>query len=313
MVGHAVSWGAVFSRVFAVFFLMLFGILARHYRLMKDEAQSSFADVVLFITVPALIFASITSGVKWTRLSEGIVTPLVVIVTMAVVLGLGWAYARVVKMNPKSRGTFLVLCTIPNSGFLGFPIVLSFLGKEGLAYAVLYDLGLNVILWTVVIALLRGGRPSRDALRALLNPALFAVVAGIVIVRLGVTLPRLVVEPMEVVGGATVPMAMMLLGYMLAGLKFRLADLNPHIIAVAFAKLLVFPAVALAIVRLLHLDSAVSLAIVLESAMPSMASAPVFAYKYGGDRDFATITVLVTTTLALVSIPLVYSIAVGLV
>ena len=40
--------------------------------------------------------------------------------------------------------TFLVLCAMPNTGFIGFPVVFSVLGSEGLAYAVLFDLGVNI-------------------------------------------------------------------------------------------------------------------------------------------------------------------------
>ena len=59
-------------RIMIIVLLALFGVAARRFKLIKEEACSSFTDVMINLTLPSLIFVTLTTEIKWGRLVEGV-------------------------------------------------------------------------------------------------------------------------------------------------------------------------------------------------------------------------------------------------
>ena len=111
-------------------------------------------------------------------------------------------------------------------------------------------------------------------------------------------------EPLRIMGNATTPLAMLTMGYLLAGLGVRKDAITLELGAVVLCKLVLYPLLAYLLMLPFNLDPLVRTVSVMVAAMPSMASTPVFVEKYGGDSDFAVTGVFVTTLLSIVTIPL---------
>ena len=299
-----ISISQITWRIMIIVLLALFGVAARRFKLIKEEACSSFTDVMINLTLPSLIFVTLTTEIKWGRLVEGVFTPLIAIILILIILLIAYFSRRFIQMSTDRFRTFLVLCAMPNTGFIGFPVVFSVLGNEGLAYAVLFDLGANIAFFSIIIAILKDGSILRTNWRTMISPPLIAVLLGLAVNRLGINLPTQIIEPLRIMGDATVPIAMLLMGYFLAGLKFRVTQISLELGIVSLIKLVLYPTLAYLLLRSLTIDPIVKAVIIIESAMPSMASTPVLIQKYGGDEEIAALTVLVTTLLSIVSIPL---------
>jgi predicted permease len=212
--------------------------------------------------------------------------------------------AKLISVPEGRRGTFMVLCSVPNSSFIAFPVVLSVFGQEGLTYGVLYDVGVTIPLYTVVILALQNGTGAKGSWRALINPCLAAVLLAFLLNVADVSVPEVVMEPLRIMGNATTPLAMLTMGYLLAGLGVRKDAITLELGAVVLCKLVLYPLLAYLLMLPFNLDPLVRTVIVMVAAMPSMASTPVFVEKYGGDSDFAVTGVFVTTLLSIVTIPL---------
>lgn len=297
--------GDIFYRVLIIFSLLLFGLLARRFNLIKEEAQSSLAEIVISIAIPAIMFVSIVSNEGRGGFSEWYLAPLISIIVIFLLLFISKICGCIFHLPPKLSGTFLVVCAIPNTAFIGFPVVLSLLDKEGLTHAVLYDFGASIILWTVVVTLLQGDGFSLKNWKNILNPVLGAIIAGFIINTLKIKVPSLIIEALNIMGNAAVPLAMLLVGYQLAGLKLRFSTNGIYLGVVVLIKLFLFPFVTYILMSFLNLDPVLRAAVLIESAMPSMASTPVLVKKFGGDLDFATASVFITTLLSTITIPLI--------
>ena len=294
----------IFWRVLVVFSLALFGIAARKSDVFKEEAKQSLADIMLNITLPPLIFVSMTVDITWKKLLSGIVSPFIALALVGLMIIVAKALGKLVTMMPQRRGTFSILCAMPNTAFIGFPVILSILGQEGLAYAVLYDIGITIAFCSVAILALKGGLIQKGSWKLLINPSLIATVFGLFINKLGIKIPDLVLEPLKIMGNATVPIAMLLMGYMLGGLQFQSKAVNFELAMVCICKLLLYPLLAYLMMLPFNIDPLVRTVVIIESAMPSMASTPVLTQKYGGDSEFAVTAIFITTLLSVITIPL---------
>lgn len=300
-----VSTSDIFWRVLAVFSLTLFGVVARRTGTIREEARQSIADTMMNITLPPLIFVSMTADTTWDQLRAGIISPLIALLLILILMLAAIILGRLIPMTAQRLRTFSVLCAMPNTSFIAFPVILSVLGQEGLAYAVLYDVGITIAFCSIAIFALQGGMGQKESWRSLINPSLVATVCGLIINRTGVSLPELLLAPLRIMGNATVPIAMLLMGYMLGGLKFQSAAISIELGAVCICKLLIYPLLAYLLIKPFDLDPLLRMVIIMQAAMPSMASTPVLVEKYGGDGEFAATAVFVTTLLSVVTIPLV--------
>ena len=292
-------------RVLIIFSLALFGVVARKCGFLREEARSSFADVMLNITVPPLIFVSMTTDMNWGRLAAGMAAPAIALGLIGLVSAGTLALGKGLALRGDRLKTFRILCAMPNSGFIGYPVVLSIWGHRGLSYAVLYDSGTTIAFCSIAMMIMQSGRGRGDNWRNLLNPALAAVVCGLLVNWAGIKIPALITAPLQIMGDATVPLAMLLMGYILGGLKLRVATFNRELAVVCFFKLIIYPALAYLIMLPFHLDPLVRTVIIVEAAMPSMASTTVLVEKFGGDGELAATGILATTMLSVFTIPII--------
>lgn len=298
----------IFWRVLVVFSLAIFGIVARKTKVFKEEAKETVADLMLNITLPPLVFVSMTVDITWEKLLSGIASPFIALALVVIMILITKGLGRLINMAPQRRGTFSVLSAMPNSAFIGFPVILSVLGQEGLAYAVLYDIGVTLAFCTVAILALKGGVIKKGSWKSLINPPLIATALGLFINKMGIKIPELVLEPLKIMGNATVPLAMLLMGYMLGDLNFNLKKVSLELGMVCLCKLLLYPLIAYLLILPFKLDPLVQTVIIMEAAMPSMASTPVLIEKYGGDSEFAVTTIFMTNLLSVITIPLMIAI-----
>lgn len=298
------SSSEIIERVLIILSLSFFGIFGRRLGFIKDEAKQSLANVVINITLPPLIFVSMLSDKSCEQLSAVIITPLISFILIIIGMVFISLIGRFLSI-PKDRSrTFIILSTMPNSAFIGFPVILSLLGKKGLGYAVLYDLGSTVAFFSIAIMILKGNRIISEWWRGLLNLPLFALILGLLVNRYVIEIPAVVIEPLQIMGNATIPLAMLLMGYMIGGVRFYRKFINLELIGVCIIKLLIYPIFAAIIISHLKLDTVLRAVIIIEAAMPSMASSTILVQKYGGDEQFAAIGTFITTILSVATIPL---------
>jgi predicted permease len=132
------------------------------------------------------------------------------------------------------------------------------------------------------------------------NPVLWAIVAGVAVSTLGVTVPGVAVRALDPVGSLALPIALVLIG----------GSLDPDLPAVDFGatgsvvaiKVAAMPALAAAALGLLGVSRVVFVASVVMLAMPTAVSTYVYATELGGDSEFASLNVFATTVIAVVTL-----------
>ncbi|MGI6626551.1 MAG: AEC family transporter [Limnochordia bacterium] len=301
-----ISIGIISRRILMVFSLALFGVLARKTGVFRQEAKDSIVDIMLYMTLPPLVFVSMTTEISWERLLSGISLPFLSLSVIVLMFLLAHLLGKLNLISDRRKSTFALLCAMPNAGFIGFPVVLAVLGEAGFAYAVLYDLGVTISFCSIAILVLQGGPVRKESWLSLLNPALVVAVLAVFFNWGQVQIPEVITVPLQIMGSATVPLAMLIMGFLLSGLKVNWGMLDRDLVLVCVCKLLLSPLLAYVLMLPFDLDPMVRIVALMQAAMPSMASTPVLVEKYGGDGDFAVTAVFVTTLLSMVTIPLIF-------
>ena len=263
---------------------------------------------VLMLCLPALVFDAISRRTPAEVLHLPFLAAYAGGSLLVLFFGLAWARWR--------RGAPLPLAVLqgmgmacPNSGYVGFPVLLQLIGPAAgvaLALAMLVE-NLLLIPLGLVLAESGGQATRRAALWQALknvarNPLVLSIVAGFAFAVLGWRLPSPLERTVSLLAMASSPIALFVIGGTLVGL--RLQGVRVDLLRVALGKLLLHPLAVLALLALLPpFDPVLRTAAVVLAAMPMMGIYPVLAQKYGEDR-FCAAALLATTVLSFFTISL---------
>lgn len=169
--------------------------------------------------------------------------------------------------------------------------------------AVAVGLAIPVANLFAVTALSRGsGSLGQTVAKVATNPFLIASSSGVAVGLSGVTIPALVLAPLEMLSAAAIPVALISVGATMNwGALARLNRFSGTLVAV---KLVVLPLFAVAMALILSLDPAIAGVLVLFAALPTASAAHVLAAGFGADRELAATLVAQTTLLGAVTLPI---------
>lgn len=196
-----------------------------------------------------------------------------------------------------------------NVGFFGVP-VLQFLfpeAHEAIAYSAVFIVSLNLMSWTVGSYVLTGDKIHVSLKRALINPQTVTLVISLPLFFAGVSagdLPDAVNTVIGYLADMTAPLCMLILGmrFALAPLAELFTDARVYISAVV--KTLVFPLLVYLVLLPFRMDEMLRVALVLLSGMPAATINLNLAELYGADQKSAANSILVSTVLSILTIPL---------
>lgn len=258
------------------------GILLGHLRLVDQPGQRTLSAVAFYVASPALLFTTLQdSDVR--ALFSGNLVAIAGAILVTVVLNVS-----VLAVRRADLGTGVVATlssSYCNAGNLGLPIAFYVLGDAALVVPVLLIqlLLLQPLALTLLDVAVSPTRLSlgRVLLRPLKNPITVGSGLGLVVALTGVDVPAVVADPVELLGAMAVPA--MLVAY---GVALRLGPLPgrgvpAYDLGLAVGlKLLVQPAAAYVVGRLLGLDDGALLAVTVLSALPTAQNVFVIAQRY---------------------------------
>jgi predicted permease len=268
-----------------------------------QQALPGLNSVVMLFTLPALLMLM---GRDWAQqgFAGAVLLPVYALATLGVVSS-AWVLAGRAGLPPRPRGLAALIAAFPNTGFLGLPLIAGLVGTSAaapIAATIVFDL----VLTTSVCLVLGGGTLLQGLRLAASNPLPWAVLAGMAWGMSGLTLPAPLERTLVLLAQATTPLALMCLGLALALQK------APSSSQVAWqltgVKLLLHPLLAWLgaqwAVSQGWLAPQAAIVLVLACALPSAANVGMLAQRLGADDPALGSTILRSTALAVVSLPL---------
>jgi predicted permease len=145
------------------------------------------------------------------------------------------------------------------------------------------------------------GKGFRENLKTMLKvPTLYTAILALVFSFFQVSVPELIIRPLDFIGGMVVPTVVLTLGYSLSSVK--IASL-PITLGASLIRLGGGLALGFLMVYLFDITGLARSIVILMSAMPAAANTYTIAAKYRSEPDLVASVVMVTTIGSLVLIP----------
>ena len=303
--------GLPFDHTLAVKLVPLYLLVAIGFGLGRlfDVKGQDFGKLALYVLSPTVVFKGFVTGDLHGAL---LALPFAVFgLCSLVALGLQPLAGRFWRDGRERIASFT--SGTGNTGFFGIPACLSLIGPEALPLVVMVSFGATAYENSVGFFTVARSEASVGGavLRVLKYPGLHACWLGALLNLSGTKVPTPVMQTVEIVSGAFVPVGMMIIGLGLARVRSLRLDLG--FIAFTFlAKFALWPALALAFIwvdtHALHAFSRVGHQVMLiESLTPLAAVTVVHATLRNIHPDRAAMAVALSTLFALLWLPIVYS------
>ena len=283
------------ERVLFVALIFLLAYALKLLRVFREEDAGAFINYVIYFSLPALVFGKVRE-VELTADAVGVVLSAWLVILFSLLIS--FIVGRLLQMEDRTLKAFVLVSSFGNTAFMGYPFTFALFGDEGLRYAVLYDQLGSFLLVVSVGFLIATGRFS------LREVVFFPPFVALLLAFLSrpLELPAFLSVFIDTTGKSLIPVVLFSLG-----LKFspkHLLDSMKNALLTVSLKMLLVPLLVLIGLKTFGLDTLNYRVVLLESAMPPMVMAGVFAIKYGLDERLAVSAITLGILLSFFTVPL---------
>lgn len=304
----------VFASLIPVVLFIAIGFLSGNRGWIRSGSVKDLSNLVFMVLTPALLFRTMGS----VHLGDVDFAPIAAYFAAA---GLVFGGTMLLQGFTSLAAARALANMFSNTVMIGVPLVGLVFGEAGLvtlftliSLHALILLTAATVVFELAAARERAGTPGHEG-RSMLRTVLMAVrngiihpiplpiIAGLLYAQTGLPIPLVIDKPLELLGQALGPLALLLVGVTLAftkvGTHFRAA------MRIALVKCLVHPIAMAAVGWAMGLSGMPLAVMVVAASLPVGANVFLFSQRYEVAQDEVTASVAVSTALALITMPVV--------
>jgi predicted permease len=283
--------------VLPVFIIAAIGYLAGR-KLTLDV--STLSKTCLYILTPALTFNSLANSSVdlrsvWRLALAAFLVPLILAPVFL------WLFRRLGWEANLSR-SMLLPSIFSNTGNYGLPICLFAFGQLGMDLGVVYMVVQSFLIATLGVFTAASSKmePKQALGKVIRMPTLYGALLGMTVKALEIEVPLVIARPVELLAQAAISVFLLVLGLQLVNSKLTHQWQIPGI--ATFARLILAPAFAALLGKLLGMNGLPWKILVLQAAMPPPVNATILAQEFDANPDLVSQTTLAGTVFSLVTL-----------
>ena len=306
------QFSSIFTQMVALFAAIGVGYICKKTHVMDADMDKKLSGLVLSATLPALILASVldVDSLPDSALMLRIIGLSAVSHALFIVIAFG--VTGFLRVPDGRRGVYRFMLIFGNTGFIGYPVLTAIFGADTVIYAVVYNIVFNLLSYTFGAWLIASdneyGVKVRMGWRDFVTPCNIATLITMALAFCGVHAVPVVGPALSTIGSFTTPATLLIVGSSLANLPAAKLLGGPRLWAACVVRMAVTPLLIFAIMRGFA-DGALLGSLVVLAAMPVATNGTMFCYQYNGDAKTMAQGTFVTTVMALVTIPLLATLA----
>jgi hypothetical protein len=302
------SFGTAFKAIFEILLISIAASLLIRKNILTQEHLKALSTIGIRVLLPCLIFSNIIKNFNPSQLKFWPLIPLAAVL----MVGFGLLVSALLFWpNLKDKKYLLAPAALQNGGYLILP-----LGKmlypaqfdEFAMYCFLYLLGLSPLLWSLGKYLVSPTEGEKPTLRELFSPPFYANIISILIVLLHLKfiVPSIILEPIDLVGTAAVPVATFVLGAVLGSISLNIRAYFVNAVKVLSVRLIAVPLAAIIVMKLMNIQSAYPLLcslLVLQASSSPATSLIILVKHYGGEEEELGTILFLSYIACIITIP----------
>jgi predicted permease len=298
-----------YSRLGTIAIILVLGFLLGKFKLISPKTNKALVNLLLTVFMPASLFLAFpatydeaTSGLFKSGLIAGVLVMLTLIIVSYII------FNKKFYKKEKQRSAAQFALIFNNATFLGYPIIASTFGEQGIIPYCGFIIAFNVALFSYGVYLFKHKVDFKLILSVITNPNIIPVVLGVIVFFTGFKIPAFTRDAVQFTGNATTALSIICVGYMLSNAKFTKLIKKWKLMLTALSQLIIGPLITWGLLSVLQFPQEVIVVCTLIQALPTATSLGLFASKYGGDETEASELVTISTLLSIATMPIMVSV-----
>ncbi len=296
---------AITESVISLFIIILVGVYGSRKKIITPEINKGLTDILIKIALPFMIVSSFMFTYDDSIKSNVLKTFYYSLGAYVIMAAVSYLLLLPVKDNKKTVLHFANIFV--NTGYVGFPVLNSIFGSEGVIYGSIFNMFFVIFLWTYGIILYKGklekGYLKKEIINLMFNPSIIAVAAGIVMMVFNIEIKGALLSSIKSIGNITGPISMLIVGVILSNVKIKKHLKDWTIYYGIIIKLIIIPVIIYLISLLLEDSSKAVYSVIIMTAMPASTMTSIFSESFNKEKEFAAIIVSATTLISLITVP----------
>lgn len=299
------------SPMLMMFSCLIIGYLLSKFKILPDNAATVLSRLSLYAFLPALNISTLMKYGTVEILKDQGFYVLIGGILVVVAAVISYPLSKLFYKEGYQRNIYKYALTFANFGFVGNAIVPIILGEEALFSFLLFTIPLSIACnsWGLSLMIPKD-KLSGSPLKRVLTPPVIAMAVGFL---LGITnaqqiMPSFITNTLANLKGCLGPVSMVLTGCVVAKYDVRGMLTNSKVYLASAFRLVILPALFIAVLLILKADPSIVLMTLFAFATPLGLNTVVFPSVYGEDPSTGASMAMISCTLSVITIPLLYTV-----
>ncbi|WPC68902.1 AEC family transporter [Rhodoferax ferrireducens] len=308
----------VLSSLLPVVLLVAIGFITGRAGWIRAEAIKDLSNLVFMVLTPALLFRTMST----VHVEQLNFKPVLMYFVAAMLL---FGFVLIWHGGTRRAAVLALAATFSNTVMIGIPLVGLAYGQAGLVtlFTLISVHALMLLTFATVVLELAvarekvaaGGGGGQHMLltvlgavrNGIIHPVPLPIIVGLLFAQTGLVMPAVVDRPLQLLGNAFGPVALVLVGVTLTAV--RIGDHFKAALGLSLIKNLAFPALVALLCWGLGLSGLQLTVMIVTAALPIGANVFMFSQRYQVAEELVTASMAVSTGLGLVTLSLVMALA----
>ncbi|MCD2492577.1 AEC family transporter [Lacrimispora sp. NSJ-141] len=300
--------GIVFQKMLVLLIMIFAGCLVYRLGIIGKETSRQISSLMIKVLNPALLLSSAMGDKGNVTGKELLIVAAFTILMFAFLIVLGIPFGALFGKTKEEKLMYNMMTVFSNLAFIGIPVVKALYGDKAVIYASVFNLGYSCCFYTYGMMLVDKAAGVRDkgfSLKSLWNPGVVSCLLTLLLTVTKFRLPFFISGPVEYLGSASVPIALLTVGISLAQNDWKSIFLDWKVYVYSILKLVVIPVACVFLLRFLPIDETILGVTAVMLAMPVGNMAVIAAESVGMDGSVCARGIMVSTIMTLVTVPMV--------
>ena len=287
-----------------LFLFMAVGYVMMKKKMLPDNAAAVLSKLLVTAFLPCMVFKTFATNLNPGNVMEKLPLFLISAVNVTLSCLIAMLIARPLARDRMTRNIYIYSLTVPNMGYMGYPIVGAVLGEAMLLDFMVVAIPSNLFIYTAGMYMLN---PNKEfSLKKIINPPMIGMIVGIIFGLCSIPVPDVVLSAATSASNCMAPCAMLLTGFVLAKQPVKAMFVQAKSYLISFIKLIIFPLAGFFLMRILGAPQQAVILCTIALALPFGLNSVVFPEAFGGDSTPGARLCFIGNLMALVTIPLVF-------
>jgi hypothetical protein len=284
--------------------MMMVGYILYKKGILKEGASSTISALVVNVCNPALLISSSFNRDTSVTNDKVILAFIAGAVVFGVLIIASFVIPALLHVDNKVKNYYALMCIFGNTGFIGIPLIQAVLGSKALIYAVIVNIYYALLFYSYGYYL-AGGENSKFSPKKLINIGNISLIVAVIIFLWQPKIPTIIENTVTYMGNATTFLAITVIGISLARTNLKPIFTQIRLYLFVILRFIVAPVVLSLVLRLFIKDELLYGTMVILASVP-VGNLPLMRVEeVGGDSTVLSQGIILSTIMAIVTIPII--------